>query len=457
MVGLLLAEIPPFYRFNKHRHSVISKLNFWNAIFATISIICGLILAENGTYPGEELNWHKYGGILYGVLSWIMAITYSKSITAMALLNVYRMLLGTLLICMVITAHFGGTMTHGKNFLTEPFQEKKVKKRAVENSPKTNSSDERNTINQAPESSPDLSQAPTPIANPVPPKDPNEIDFQKSIFPILETRCIQCHGPSKVKGELRVDNRANMIAGGSSGIPAIVPGDSSKSELIYRMELPKDDDDFMPPDGKEPATKEEIALIKKWIEQGAKWTVAAPLFAGDSPMKKPADNISGSHSLTTKAASRELQELIDSMAADGIIIKQAQWDKSKWIAIFSHYNKTIGVDQINKLLPFAKDWVELDFSDCQLEDSAWKLLPKFENLESLRLEESNVKNTNLQNLSSLQNLQYLNLFSTQVSNQIILEIEKLQKLQKIHVWNSKITKSGIDQLKAKKPNLVIIE
>ncbi len=59
-----------------------------------------------------------------------------------------------------------------------------------------------------------------------------------------------------------------LIKGGDSD-DNVVPGDPDKSLLISRISLPKDDDDHMPPSGKEEVTKEEIALLSWWIKSGA--------------------------------------------------------------------------------------------------------------------------------------------------------------------------------------------
>ena len=98
------------------------------------------------------------------------------------------------------------------------------------------------------------------------------IQFNRDIRPLLSDACFQCHGPDKNSREadLRLDLEAAAKAdlGGYFGI---VPGDAEASEIYQRM-ITTDHDDLMPPEesGKS-LTPEEIALIKKWIEQGAPW------------------------------------------------------------------------------------------------------------------------------------------------------------------------------------------
>ena len=95
------------------------------------------------------------------------------------------------------------------------------------------------------------------------------VDYEKDIKPIFENRCIDCHGPDKQKSELRVDKRAILLRGGNSGAPSIVPGDAKKSHLLDLIRG-TDPDEIMPPKG-DPLTDAEIALIEKWIAEGAQW------------------------------------------------------------------------------------------------------------------------------------------------------------------------------------------
>lgn len=95
------------------------------------------------------------------------------------------------------------------------------------------------------------------------------VDFEKEIRPIFEQHCVDCHGPEKQKSDLRVDQRAAMLKGGDGGFPALVPGNPKASFLLEAISG-KDPDVIMPPKG-DPLNKDQIALIEKWIEEGAVW------------------------------------------------------------------------------------------------------------------------------------------------------------------------------------------
>ncbi|MBL9132716.1 MAG: PSD1 domain-containing protein [Verrucomicrobiaceae bacterium] len=95
------------------------------------------------------------------------------------------------------------------------------------------------------------------------------VDFVKDVQPIFETKCLECHNPKKVKGKLLMDTAANLLKGGETGA-GLVAGQPDKSLIVERMILPKDHDDIMPPKGG-PLPANEIAVIKQWIAEGAKW------------------------------------------------------------------------------------------------------------------------------------------------------------------------------------------
>ncbi|MEC7393340.1 MAG: c-type cytochrome domain-containing protein, partial [Verrucomicrobiota bacterium] len=72
--------------------------------------------------------------------------------------------------------------------------------------------------------------------------------FESVIQPVFSAKCIHCHGTEKNKGKLRMHTKEDLLKGGSgAGEDMIVAGDSESSELIFRITLPKEDDEAMPP------------------------------------------------------------------------------------------------------------------------------------------------------------------------------------------------------------------
>ena len=98
------------------------------------------------------------------------------------------------------------------------------------------------------------------------------LDFDSEIRPLLQERCIECHGEKKNKADLRLDAKVHAFKGGESG-PAIVAGKAAESPLYQRL-ISTDKDERMPPKN-DPLPAEQIALIKQWIDSGANWPETA--------------------------------------------------------------------------------------------------------------------------------------------------------------------------------------
>ncbi len=101
------------------------------------------------------------------------------------------------------------------------------------------------------------------------------VTYAADIQPIFQTSCYPCHSAKnpKPKGKLRLDTLDDVMKGGEDG-PALVSGDSAKSVMVAMVSHLGDPDDYMPPpknkDHIQPLTKEQIGLIRAWIDQGAK-------------------------------------------------------------------------------------------------------------------------------------------------------------------------------------------
>lgn len=93
------------------------------------------------------------------------------------------------------------------------------------------------------------------------------VTFAKDIKPIFEKNCFKCHGEEKQKGDLRLDT-VEAVKKGSEHGPVVVVGNSAKSSLVHSV-AGLIEDGLMPPKG-DPLTKEQIGLIRAWIDQGAK-------------------------------------------------------------------------------------------------------------------------------------------------------------------------------------------
>lgn len=104
----------------------------------------------------------------------------------------------------------------------------------------------------------------------LPPPATNTISFDRDIRPIFERSCIRCHGPEKPKSRFRLDNRQSALRGGEHGI-SIKPGHSAESALIHYVAGLVEDMEMPPVEKGDPLAREQIALLRAWIDQGVPW------------------------------------------------------------------------------------------------------------------------------------------------------------------------------------------
>jgi Protein of unknown function (DUF1553)/Protein of unknown function (DUF1549)/Planctomycete cytochrome C len=96
--------------------------------------------------------------------------------------------------------------------------------------------------------------------------------FRNKVAPILERRCVHCHGEATQKGKLSLSTAAAALKGGDRG-PAIVPGKPGESILLDMI----DGDTPEMPQKEQPLSKQEVAVIQSWIKEGATWPDGPPL------------------------------------------------------------------------------------------------------------------------------------------------------------------------------------
>jgi mono/diheme cytochrome c family protein len=103
--------------------------------------------------------------------------------------------------------------------------------------------------------------------------DKKGVTYASDIKTIFDNSCVKCHGPEKPKGKLRLDSMEGILKGGEDG-KVVKPGDGPQSMLLQNIAHAGDPDDFMPPPKNKanigPLSAEQIALIRAWIDQGAK-------------------------------------------------------------------------------------------------------------------------------------------------------------------------------------------
>ena len=143
-----------------------------------------------------------------------------------------------LLVLISITGHYGGNLTHGSTFLVE-YAPQPLRSLA--------GLAEKRKLTSVKEADP----------------------FVDVVGPILNSHCQGCHNEDKKESSLVLTNYAGVMRGGESG-KVIVAGNTEASELLRRISLDPQADEFMPAEGKPPLTAQQREIIRWWIAAGAR-------------------------------------------------------------------------------------------------------------------------------------------------------------------------------------------
>src|SRR2546425_180120 len=102
----------------------------------------------------------------------------------------------------------------------------------------------------------------------------SQVDFSRDVLPILSDNCYQCHGPDEKarKAKLRFDTKEGAFRV-QDGKTVIVPGKSADSELVTRVTSTDPEEVMPPPKSNRKLTASQIGLLRRWVDEGAKWGV----------------------------------------------------------------------------------------------------------------------------------------------------------------------------------------
>ena len=125
-----------------------------------------------------------------------------------------------------------------------------------------------------------IARLPAPVAR--------TVDFAREIQPIFEASCVQCHARGKSKGGFSLETRADFLAGGDAGAPALA-GQSAESTVVA-MISGLNPEIVMPKKGKK-LTPDQVAVFRAWIDQGMKWPEAITFFKHEPANLRPRDTV----------------------------------------------------------------------------------------------------------------------------------------------------------------------
>jgi len=232
-------------------------LGTFSALLATL---LGWLLRNADDYGGELVQFHQNIGMATAFLAMLTTWLLKRAQNKLLDLLPYRIILAVTVMVLTVTGHLGASLTHGEDFLTSTFPG---------NTEDYDSS--RSTALLAKLTSHQDSISSTQL---------DQLNLE--VRAIFAHNCYQCHSEEKQKGELMLDHEEGVFKGGESG-PVLVAGNADKSEIIRRITLPRSHDEVMPKKGKI-LKKEEIALIRLWINKGAHWAEGEVKIFPEAPL-----------------------------------------------------------------------------------------------------------------------------------------------------------------------------
>jgi hypothetical protein len=294
--------------------------------------------------------------------------------------------------------------------------------------------------------------------------------YKDVVASIMSAKCTACHGVEKKKGKLQLHDYASILKGGSDGATTVIAKNIKDSLMLVRANLPKDDDDHMPPSDEPQLTKEEIAVLKWWIETGASETATV------ASLKAPAD-VEGALAVllakglpkteavakVTKPKAKPLTDAEKKQVADisakmqalnASLMPLAQDTEQLRLGVINAADK-FGDKELALLAPIATQILWVDLSRSQVTDAAVETLAKMTNLERLHLENTKITDAGIAKLGALPNLEYLNLYGTKTTDGGIAKLASAKGLKKLFVWETGVTQAGAKALEGQVPGLKV--
>ena len=396
----------------------------WSAIVAAIA---GLYLAQAGGYDASTFAWHQRLGVVIAVLAAFAYVWRSRDEAAVS--GGYLAVVGLMIVLVGITGHLGGTLTHGEGYLTRYAPD--GIRRILGEPPKSVLSD-------------------SPIEDPA-----TATVFDTMVKPVLESKCIACHGATVRKGGFRLDTPEEIIDGGEDGL-AVVPGRSSESDLIRRLWLPTTDRKHMPPLHRPQVTPAEAEMIRWWIDSGASFE----LLVADAEPDPAIDLIFESWEIealpegvfaldvsdpdTVALAELRAAGMSASLIAEGSSFLQLRCPDADACMTAAH------VAAIDRL---ADQVIWIDLGRTNIGDDAAAALARLPHLTRLHLEQTRVTDAGVTALRGMQYLEYLNLYGTSVTDAAFETLETLPALSSVYLWQTQVTDGAAEAFRASHPDV----
>ncbi len=473
VLGLLRRKPPP-----REARALVAWLA---ALSAAVSAASGYALSLEGERGGATLNNHMLLGFAFAGGTLLCAVLGHFE----RLRKVYGGMLALTVLVMMPTGHLGASMTHGPDFLFEPFDSSRATPSA---SRPAGSATSAAALDPSTETPPAGARSPDGVHDSV---------SYESVAAIFAKRCSSCHGENRRRGGLALHEPELIRKGGDDG-PVIAAGKPGESELLRRLRLPLDDDEHMPPESRGQPGEEELRTIEAWIASGAplpdggsaepiakrsedeaggnlslipEEVLGAPTDAEGSPAAEaqaaPSETVSHDGEAVAGAPARAESDPADYSALpepDGAALAllesrliHVEWmdPGSRALAVdFGPAAKSIGADEIAGLLaPLRDNVVQLSLARIKADDATIEHLPVMANLHRLDLRGSAVSDAAVPHLARFSGLRELVLSQTAVSDAAVAALPSLAGLRRLYVWKSAMTSEGVALLRALRSDL----
>lgn len=411
------------------------------ALGAGVAVWAGWVNADLETHSKGAaglMETHRWLGIAAAVLAGVaMVCALLGAGGSRAMTAVYRVSLVLAAGVVGVAGHWGGSMVYGEDYITE----------ALFPSPPPAAPDEEAQLAELAQIQAELEASGTTLT----------VDFATQIAPIFAGRCVQCHGPDKQKGNLRLDDRRFVFDERSADAQVIIPGDALASDLFFLVGLPHDDPDAMPPEGEaEPLSAEELALLETWIDEGAVWLdipiVAAPReVVAEAPTTQPAEPAF----VFDDAAKARQAEAFAALAERGAVALRVSLTEP-WAEVrFDLLGESLADEDLALLEPLKPTLTSLNLAGTGVTDDALGALAGFPRLAKLNLGRTGVTDAGIAALAGHPALRYLNLYGTQVTDQGLVSAASLPALESLYLWDTGVSPQAGALLAALKPGLTV--
>jgi len=421
LIAAFLLEMVHYFRKSQALDQSVKIVLGFSAFTAIIAAIFGIFLSQKGGYQGLTLQIHQWSGIGVAVLSTMFFFLKSR-------LNSQGVWVawGLNLTFLTIAGHFGGSLTHGEDFLL---------KDAPDFIKETFTSQNGSQLVIHPDS----------------------VDvFLDIIQPIAREKCNSCHNNNKKQGSLDLSEASTWKKGGKSG-ELFDPENTMQSLLLHRIFLPLDHEEHMPPKGQEQLIPTEVALIEWWLEHGMPFDKKVSDLQPNSRIAQILNsNFRPLDPYQVITVDPVDQSILDEFRANGITALTIS-RKSPLIEIRLAGVDTIRSDKIELLKKARDQIVKIDFQASGITNDHLKEIASFPNLIHLSLQQTNISNEGILNLKDLKYLQHLNVHSTSISDESIADFMAFDQLRSLYLWNTNFTSEGIEKLKLARPNLELGE